>query len=132
MLDACALIAFLDKEPEGLKVKALIEQSNAGGSVIRMSVVNWIEVFYHFIRNEGQEVADEIMREAAELPINVIDTISPLVRRAAARFKARYSMSLADCFLCATAMSFSATIVTKDRELRAAEQSGALSVLWIN
>ncbi|MDR0669312.1 MAG: type II toxin-antitoxin system VapC family toxin, partial [Treponema sp.] len=129
--DACALIAFLDKEPEGLKVKALIEQAEAGECVIRMSAVNWVEVYYHFIRSAGEETADEIMAAAADLPITLIDTIDPPARRAAACLKARYSMSLADCFLCAAALSFQAVVVTKDRELRAAEQGEGLSVLWI-
>jgi hypothetical protein len=40
-------------------------------------------------------------------------------------------MSLADTFLCATAQSLSATIVTKDSEIEAAEQPEGLSVLWI-
>ena len=131
VFDACALIAFLDKEPEGLKVKALIEQAEAGECVIRMSAVNWVEVFYHFIRSAGEETADEIMAAAADLPIILIDTIDPPARRAVACLKARYSMSLADCFLCAAALSFQAVIVTKDGELRAAEQGEGLSVLWI-
>ena len=121
VFDACALIAFLDKEPEGLKVKALIEQAEAVDCVIRMSAVNWVEVFYHFIRSAWQETADAIMAAAAELPITLIDTIDPPALRAAACLKARYSMSLADCFLCAAALSFQASVVTKDGELRAAE-----------
>jgi predicted nucleic acid-binding protein len=38
---------------------------------------------------------------------------------------------LGDVFLCATAKSLSATIVTKDREIEAVEQAENLSVLWI-
>jgi len=40
-------------------------------------------------------------------------------------------MSLADAFLCATAKSLSAVIVTKDKEIKPAEKDGHLSVLWI-
>ena len=132
VFDACALIAWLDEEKgAGYEaVDALIEQAKAGECVIRMSAVNWVEVFYHFIRSVGQETADTIMA-AAELPITLIDTIDPPARRAAACLKARYSMSLADCFLCIAALSFQATLVTKDGEIRAVEQQERLSVLWI-
>jgi predicted nucleic acid-binding protein len=96
-----------------------------------MSAVNWVEVFYHFIRSVGQETADTIMAAAAELPITLIDTVDPLALRAVACLKARYSMSLADYFLCATAKSLAATLVTKDGEIRAIEQQEPLAVLWI-
>ena len=133
LLDACALIAWLDEERgEGYEaVDALIEQAYAGNCTLSMGVVNWVEVFYHFIRRAGQEIAGRIIRDTEELPIEVIDTVSPPVRRAAAILKAHYPMSLADCFLCAVAQSLSATIVTKDGELRAAEQGEMLPVLWI-
>ena len=45
--------------------------------------------------------------------------------------KARYPMSLADAFLCATAKCFSATIVTKDKEIKPVEESESLPILWI-
>jgi predicted nucleic acid-binding protein len=72
------------------------------------------------------------MRNATELPIMVINTITDAVCRETARFKARYPMSLADAFLCAAAKSLSAVIVTKDREIEAAEKPENLSVLWIH
>jgi predicted nucleic acid-binding protein len=41
-------------------------------------------------------------------------------------------MSLADAFLCATAKSLSIVIVTRDKEIKPAEEAESLSVLWIN
>jgi predicted nuclease of predicted toxin-antitoxin system len=40
-------------------------------------------------------------------------------------------MSLADTFLCATAKSLAAVIVTKDKEIEAVETGENLSVFWI-
>jgi predicted nucleic acid-binding protein len=131
ILDACALIAFLAKEPEYGRVKALFDRADTEDITICISVVNLVEVFYHFIRDNGEEEAVEIMRGLDDLPLGVIDTISPDVYREAARLKARYSISLGDVFLCATAKSLSATVVTKDHEIEAVEQSENLSVLWI-
>jgi predicted nucleic acid-binding protein len=134
IFDACALIAFMNEEKgEGYEaVDVLIERADAGEIVICMSVVNMTEVYYHFIKRDGEETADTIMRNAAELPIMVIDTITDAVCRETARFKARYPMSLADAFLCAAAKSLSAVIVTKDREIETAEKPEKLSVLWIH
>jgi predicted nucleic acid-binding protein len=63
--------------------------------------------------------------------IYLLDTISRAVYREAACLKVRYSISLGDVFLCATAKSRSATVVTKDHEIEAVERSEQLSVLWI-
>ena len=63
--------------------------------------------------------------------IRFIRDISDEVYFETAHYKARYSMSLADAFLCATAQSLAAVIVTKDKEIKPAEKDGYLSVLWI-
>jgi predicted nucleic acid-binding protein len=55
ILDACALIAFLDKEPEYIRVKELFDRADTEDITICISVVNLVEVFYHFIRNKGEE-----------------------------------------------------------------------------
>jgi predicted nucleic acid-binding protein len=131
LLDACALIAFLAKEPEYAMVKEIFDRADTEKIAIYISVVNLAEVFYHLIRDKGETEAVEIMRKLDSLPIVTIDTISNAVYRDAARLKARYSISLGDVFLCATAKSLSAIVVTKDREIEAVEQSEQLSVLWI-
>jgi predicted nucleic acid-binding protein len=133
LLDACALIAFLAEEMgKGFEaVDALFDRAITEKITIYISIVNLVEVFYHFIRANGEEKALEIMREMDSFPVVVLDTISRDVYRDAARLKTRYSMSLGDVFLCATAKSLSATVVTKDHEIEVAEQPENLSVLWI-
>jgi predicted nucleic acid-binding protein len=97
-----------------------------------MNAVNLVEVYYNFMRSDGQADADEIMRGVDALPIEYITDMDSDIRREAARFKACYPMSLADAFLCATAKRYSATAATKDTEIEAAEQAGDISVLWID
>lgn len=119
LLDACALFTWINEEKgEGYEeVDDLFDRAGTGERAIRMSIINLTEVYYGLIRDDGMEMAGEIMRGVDDLPITIIDTVS----REAARFKVRYSMSLADTFLCATAKSLSAVIVTKDREIEATE-----------
>jgi predicted nucleic acid-binding protein len=138
LLDACALIAFLAEERgKGYEeVKALFNRAGTGEISISMSIVNLIEVYYGFIQKYGTiEAADVIMSRVASLLLTVINTINGTVYREAARFKAVYSMSLADAFLCACAKDLSAVIVTKDDEIKAAEQAdagaNALAVFWL-
>jgi predicted nucleic acid-binding protein len=71
------------------------------------------------------------MEQVNTLPIRFIRDINDEVYFETARYKARYAMSLADAFLCATAKSLTAVIVTKDKEIKPAEKDGSLSVLWM-
>jgi PIN domain nuclease of toxin-antitoxin system len=45
LLDACALFAYIKKEPEGVKVKKLFERAGTGEIAIRMSIINLTEVY---------------------------------------------------------------------------------------
>ena len=132
VFDACALIAFINHEPEGAKVKDLLRSVESGGSELYISIVNLTEVYYNFIRSDGLELANEIMEEVRYLPIKIIDVIDEKVYRETARLKSCYPMSLADAFLSATAKRLDAAIVTKDSEIRAVEAGENLSVFWIN
>jgi predicted nucleic acid-binding protein len=131
IFDACALISLLKKEAAFDQVAGLLARAAAGEISISMNIVNLVEVYYGFLRDRGEQVADAIMSRIAHFPIAVIDTISGAVCREAARFKAAYPMSLADAFLCACAKDLSAVIVTKDDEIKAAEQAGVLTVFWL-
>jgi predicted nucleic acid-binding protein len=133
VLDSCALIAFLNKEPGGIKVKSIFEHADTENISIFMSIFNLIEVYYDFIKKyRVVEQADEIMRQVDELPIEIIETVSHAVYRETARLKGFYRISLADAIACATAKSLGAAIVTKDSEIRAVEQADNLTVLWIH
>jgi predicted nucleic acid-binding protein len=131
ILDACALISLLKRESSFDQVSGLLALATAGEITIYMNIVNLVEVYYGFIRDVGEQEADRIMLSVSSFPITVIDTISGKAYREAARFKAAYSMSLADAFLCASAKSLSAAIVTKDDEIKAAERADALPVFWL-
>jgi predicted nucleic acid-binding protein len=134
LLDACALIAYLSEEKgEGYEaVNELLNRAKDGEISLDMNILNMTEVYYNYIRETGIETANEIMQPVSYFPIAIIRTITDEIYNEAAKFKANYSLSFADCFLCATAKSLTATIVTKDSEIRAVERAENLSVLWIH
>ena len=133
ILDACAMIALLNEEVgRGYEtVSDLLASTANGETALCMSVVNLVEVYYRYIQLKGYETADKIMESVKNLPVSFIREISDEVYFGTARCKSRYSMSLADAFLCATAKSLDAVIVTKDKEIKPAEEAESLSVLWI-
>jgi predicted nucleic acid-binding protein len=134
VLDACALIAYLAEEKgRGYEaVNELFIRMDENDISLYISVFNLVEVYYDFIKkHRSVEQADEIMLQVDELPLTVIETVSRAVYRETARLKGFYRISLADAVACATAKSLTATLVTKDYEIKAVEQGEYLSVLWI-
>lgn len=128
VLDACALIAYLNDE-EGA---AAIEELLASKKEIFMSVVNLYEVCYDAARTSGNEHSVvEILEIMKQLPIVVMWEINEELLQAAARFKTRYKISLADSFALGLTDILDAVMVSADHhEFEPVEQAGDVSVCW--
>ena len=110
ILDACALLSLLNEElGKGYEtVIDLLERATKEEAALCMSLINLVEVYYRYIQLKGAETADKVMESVKSLPVRFIRDISDEVYFETAHYKARYSMSLADAFLCATAKSLAA------------------------
>jgi PIN domain nuclease of toxin-antitoxin system len=128
ILDACALIAYLNDE-EGATV---VEDLFSSNKEIFMSVVNLYEVCYDAARTSDNEHAVvEILETVRQLPIVVLWEVNYELLQAAAKFKVRYRISLADSFALGLADVLDAVVVSADHhELEPVEQAGEVSVLW--
>jgi PIN domain nuclease of toxin-antitoxin system len=128
VLDACALIAYFNDEDGA----AVVEDLLASNKEIFMSVVNLYEVCYDAARTVGSERAvTEILETVRRLPIAIVWEVSDEQLQAAARFKIRYKISLADSFALGLADVFDAVLVSADHhELEPVERAGEVSVLW--
>ena len=133
ILDACALIALLNEElGKGYEtVRDLLDRAVTGEITLCMSLVNLVEVHYRIIQLKGVQTADAVMEPVKCLPIRFIRNITDEIYFDTARYKALYPMSLGDAFLCGTAKSLDAVIVTEDKDIKYAEEAESLSVLWI-
>jgi len=133
LLDACAMLAFLNNEEGADIVSGLLDSARRGEITLSMSAANLIEVYYDRIRVHGHELADAIIRGIYEdSPISVIEELTTAIVRETAYFKAAGKMSFADSILAATARCTGATIVTCDHvELEPVERQGEIPFLWI-
>jgi len=128
ILDAFALMVYLEKEPGYEKVKELFTKSAENGKNLQMSTVNWGEVYYILIRDHGIEEAERIQRIIETFPIDFVPVDLTLAREAA-RLKAFKKISYADCFAAALARQRKGEVVTGDREFKALESE--VKVVWI-
>lgn len=115
VLDASALISFLEGGSGGATVEELVAESMAANTELLMSVVNWGEVYYSAWRTRGQDAARRTAAEISQLPIQVVDADFELTK-SAAELRAKYKLPYADCFAAALCKIRRAKLATSDRD----------------
>ena len=129
VLDACALIAYLNGEEGADHVETLF----LSGKQVQMSCVNLLEVAYDAIKaNQNPDAAEELMEEIAKLPISVIWDVPREVFLEASRLKASYRISLADAVAAAFSRICKGQLATSDHhEFDHLVSIKEVDVLWI-
>ena len=129
VLDACALIAFLNDEPGADVVAAALQAV----PVVEMAAINLLEIAYDAVRRSGQpDSARDVLETVRHLSISIRRDIDDDVLEMAAHFKARFRISLADSVALAVAVVCDAPLVTCDHhEFDAIEAAGITRFLWI-
>jgi predicted nucleic acid-binding protein len=100
VLDANALYRFLTGGPGADTVNRLFKEARDADQPLRMSVVNWGEVYYTIAKAEGFSETARIMCRVQLLPLAVFD-VGELVTAKAAQLKAGHGLPYADCFAAA-------------------------------
>lgn len=128
VMDSFAMIAYFEDEPGADKVaeilEGLINQKGKGF----MSVVNWGEIYYCTVREQGVEVAKSVLSQFNKYPIQLIEADQGLTYQAA-KLKARYPIAYADCFAAALSLRLKASVVTGDPEFKQLEEE--IPIQWI-
>jgi predicted nucleic acid-binding protein len=112
VLDANALYRFLTGGPGADTVNQLFKDARDAEQPLRMSVINWGEVYYTIAKGEGFAETAKIMDRVKLLPLAVLDAGEAVTTRAA-QLKAGYGLPYADCFAAATAAKDD-VVVTSD------------------
>jgi predicted nucleic acid-binding protein len=128
ILDAHALMAFLEKEPGYEAVKTLFVSAVEKDEPILMTTVNYGEAYYVILRECGLGKINEVERIVEGLPIEFV-AVDLALAREAARIKAKARMSYADCFAAALAKSLHGEVVTGDREFAAIKNE--IKIMWL-
>jgi ribonuclease VapC len=128
VLDTYSLIAYIEAEPGADKMKEIFRAARDSGKPLLLSVVNWGEVYYITLREEGAQRAEEVAHLLSTLPIQVVPADLDLTKQAA-QLKATKKMSYADCFAAALAKQRKAEVVTGDKEFKQVE--GEVKILWL-
>jgi len=132
VLDACALIALLDREPGYEEINHLLLKAELGEVSVYINFVNLLEVYYDRIKISSLERADIFLETIYNSSIEVLEMQNKEILRNAGRLKSSYKMSLADSFALSTAIYKQATIITADHhEFDIIEQKEKISFHWV-
>jgi ribonuclease VapC len=128
LFDSHAILKYSQDEKGAEFVEQFLHKSEKGTFKAYMSEINLGEVYYQTIRKIGLEPAQEFIERLTQLPFEIISPSSEIIMRAS-KIKARYAISFADCFAVATALCFSASIITGDPEFKKVEY--LVKINWV-
>jgi predicted nucleic acid-binding protein len=128
-LDACAVIAYLRKEPGAEVLRELIERPN---TFLAMHVCNLGEVYYDFFRDDGMEAARTAWANTLMLPLELHRDIDDVFIQRIGIIKVDEKVSFADAFALALSERLNIPLVTTDHhEFDPLEQKGPFRFLWL-
>jgi len=128
VFDSWPLLALLEGEPASDQVRRLILAAQAASASMWITVVNAGEIWYNTARRRSAAVADETVRYILELGFELV-AVDWILSLRAARWKARYPVSYADCLAAALAKERNAELVTGDPDFRLLEKE--IRVYWL-
>lgn len=128
IVDSFAMLAFLENE-EGAKIMRERLQSAAQSEItLTMPTINLGEMLYIVERERGLSMAQMVLAQLHQLPIQLLDASLPRIL-AAAHIKAQTPISYADAFVVAAAQELQAIILTGDPEFKKVEPS--VQIEWL-
>lgn len=132
ILDACALIAFLNMETGAENLFQLFQEARLGVCNIMISVVNLCEVFYDCLRTKGIETALNLLEDVKLLPVCICREIGDELVLEVSRFKVEWKLSLADAFAAGLTKLIGGKLVTTDHhEFDPIAKGDSIKVFWL-
>lgn len=128
VMDSFAMIAFLEDEPGAEKVALILKSIMARKAKAYMSVINWSEIYYNTLREQGIETAEKVIGQLKQYPIEIVDADQKLTYEAA-KLKGSYKIAYADCFAAALSQRLNAVVVTGDPEFK--KLGDKYSIQWL-
>ena len=128
LFDSHAILKYSQDEKGADIVERFLHKAETGNIKAYMSEINLGEVYYQTIRKIGLESAQAYIEQLTQLPFENIPPSSEIIMKAS-EIKAQHTISFADCFAVATALQFSAAIVTGDSEFKKVENF--VEIIWI-
>jgi len=113
LLDTSAIFAFTDNEEGADVMEDLLDKAKRRQVTLYISMMTAMELYYVTLGEGNEKEADELLLLVRSLPIMELPLEDRLLL-SAAKFKARYKISVADAWIAATAAVRNLTLIHKD------------------
>ena len=130
VLDSYALLAFFRNEDGAEKVEQILNEAVTDKHQLYMTCINAGEVYYMSSRKDGLAKAEITWKAMRQFPILIVDADLEFTL-AAAKLKAKYSISYADAFAAALTIKRKATLITGDDEFEALKNEAGFKVKYL-
>ena len=117
VLDANALYRYLTGGPGADIVSQLFREARDAEQPLRMSVINWGEVYYTIARVAGFTETGRVMERVKMLPLAIL-AADEVVTTKAAKLKAGHGLPYADCFAAAIAGTGGILVTSDAKDFR--------------
>ncbi len=124
LLDTSAVLTFLEDEAGAERVEELLRNEE-----VILPFLVLLETFYITLQEQTEDVAEKRYALLKQLPAAFLWQMDEPMLHTAARYKARFSISLADAIIAAFAVSQEAILVHKDPELESLSEMVPQEVL---
>lgn len=111
LLDTSAILTLLEDKEGADRVEALLRESQ-----VLIPFLVLLETYYISLQEQPEDVASRRYALMKQLPATFLWDVDEPVLLTAARFKARYRLSLADSLIAAYTFQHNAILVHKDPE----------------
>lgn len=128
VFDSYALLAFLEDETAAGEVEKVLREMEKGRAKGFLSIINWGEIYYITMREQGRDIAEDVIDLLDNYPLKLIESDRSLTL-AAAQFKGKYRIAYADCFAAALAVQHNAILLTGDPEFKVLESE--IQIAWL-
>ena len=130
VVDSWPLLEKARRRTQLAAFDTLVQKADNGELRLLMSEINLGEVFYLLEKDLGTGAGEAAVRAIHAMPIEIIP-LQPEEGMEAARLKARYAVSYADCFRVNLAIRNAACVLTGDPEFLRLSEAGIVHVKWL-
>jgi len=132
VLDAWALLAWMQGEPAAAEVRRWLERAERAQDPLALSLISAGEVYYTVWRRRGEATAQAVATDlrGGRMPVRLYPASASRVW-AAARLKARYPIAYADAFAVGLAQELHVPLLTGDPELAGLRGGEACRIEWL-
>lgn len=130
VLDACALLAFLGREPGATVVDSLLIDPR---NLCVAHAINLCEVYYDMLRRYDEQTANQVISDLQTAGVQIQAVMDLVFWQRVGKLKVNPGkLSLADCFALALTLHMNATLVTSDHhEFDRIDATGLCPILFI-